>query len=214
MAERSIARLRREYARAALTESDVAADPLEQFRKWFDEALHADVTDVNAMALATATPQGVPSVRMVLLKGFDARGFVFFTNYESRKGTEIAANPRAALLFYWPDLERQVRVEGVLERVSAEESLEYFRSRPRESQISASISRQSSAVKHRHDLDEAYRQFDEHYHNVEIPLPSFWGGYRLRPAVLEFWQGRPSRLHDRIRYRQEGASWLIERLAP
>ena len=171
--------------------------------------------DVNAMTLATATPDGVPSARIVLLKEFDEHGFVFYSNYESQKGRELAANPRAALVFYWPDLERQVRISGRVEQVSREESERYFRSRPFGSRIGALASRQSERLTERDELEERVRRLTLQYKGDEVPLPSAWGGYRLVPATLEFWQGRPSRLHDRLRYtRAADGTWMVERLSP
>jgi len=214
MLDPTIAKLRIKYARAALTEAKVARDPLRQFRSWFDDVVRAELPEANAMALATASPEGIPSVRMVLLKGFDDRGFVFFTNYESRKAGEIERNPRGALLFYWPGIERQVRVEGMLARVTEEESREYFFSRPRESRLGAWASRQSSVLDGREALEAAYERLRREYEGKDIPLPPFWGGYRLSPSSLEFWQRRPNRLHDRIRYRRSRKTWIIERLSP
>jgi pyridoxamine 5'-phosphate oxidase len=210
----SIADLRREYTLGGLLEADADPDPFAQFAAWFRDAMDADVIETNAMTLATATPDGAPSARIVLLKGFDAQGFVFFTNYESRKGSELAANPRAALLFYWAQLTRQVRVEGQLAKVSQAESDAYFQSRSPLSRLGAWASRQSQVIPSRATLDERLAELTEQYGD-KIPLPPFWGGYRLVPRVLEFWQGRPNRLHDRLRYtRQPDESWLIERLSP
>jgi pyridoxamine 5'-phosphate oxidase len=195
-----------------LDESDVDPDPLRQFAAWFDDAGAAGVRAPEAMALATATADGRPSVRMVLLKGFDERGFVFFTGYESRKGAELAANPRAALLFYWDPLGRQVRIEGPVERVSAEESDAYFGSRPRGAQISASVSPQSRVVESRSSLEALAAELDTR--GGELPRPAAWGGFRLAPETYELWQHRANRLHDRLRYSRSGAGWKIERLAP
>jgi pyridoxamine 5'-phosphate oxidase len=178
------------------------------------EAQAADVREPEAAALATASADGVPSVRMVLVKSFDERGFVFFSHYDSRKGREITANPRAALLFHWDPLGRQVRIEGSVGRTSAEESAAYIRSRPRSSQLSALASRQSQTVEGREDLERRVRDLERRYADRELPMPGSWGGFRLAPETLEFWQQRPDRLHDRLRYRREGDRWLIERLAP
>jgi pyridoxamine 5'-phosphate oxidase len=209
-----IARLRREYARAGLRESDAEEDPVEQFRRWFDEALAADLHEPNAMTLATATPDGRPSARVVLLKGFDERGFVFYTNYEGRKAVELESNPRAALVFYWGELERQVRVEGTVSRVSVEESDEYFASRPRGSRLGAWASEQSRVVDGRRTLEQKLHSLQAEYENREVPRPPFWGGYRVEPEAIEFWQGREDRLHDRLVYRREDGAWRIERLQP
>jgi len=197
-----------------LLESSVAADPLEQFRRWFADAEEADVRAPHAMALATAGSEGVPSVRMVLLKGADAEGFVFFTGYGSRKGGELDANPRAALLFYWDPLGRQVRVEGTVERVGAEESDVYFATRPRGAQLAAAASRQGRVLATRAELDAAVVELERTHADGDVPRPEHWGGYRLRPEVYEFWQHRESRLHDRLRYRRHADDWLLERLAP
>lgn len=211
----SIADLRKEYTRLGLNEADAATDPFTQFRAWFDAALQANLPEPNAMTLATATPDGVPSARVVLLKGVDERGFVFFTNYESRKGNELAANPHAALVFYWPELERQVRIEGDVERVSAEESDAYFQSRPFGSRIGAWASAQSRPIEGRAWLEQRVAELEARYADGDIPRPPYWGGYRVIPRAVEFWQGRPSRLHDRLRYtRQDDGSWRIERLSP
>jgi pyridoxamine 5'-phosphate oxidase len=210
-----VARLRKEYTRAGLKESNAEPDPIEQFRKWFDEALAADLREPNAMTLATATPDGRPSARILLLKGFDERGFVFYTNYEGRKSWELETNPYAALVFYWGELERQVRIEGHVSRVSEEESDAYFEGRPRGSQLGAWVSEQSRPVRDRGALEERLRELEAEYEGRDVPRPPFWGGYRVEPEVIEFWQGRENRLHDRLRYRRsESGGWRRERLQP
>ena len=210
----TLAELRNEYARGSLDEKHVEADPIRQFQLWFQQALDAKVPEPNAMTLATVDEQGQPSARIVLVKGADERGFVFFTNYESRKGQDLAINPRASLLFYWIELERQVRIEGTVEKTSAEESDAYFASRPVGSRIGAWASEQSREIASRTMLEEREKAFAERF-GANPPRPPQWGGYRLVPARVEFWQGRPSRLHDRILYtRQADASWRISRLSP
>jgi pyridoxamine 5'-phosphate oxidase len=215
MTSPSVADLRREYARARLDESDVSHDPMVEFARWFAEAQEARVLEPNAMTLATADADGAPAARIVLLKGFDERGLVFFTDYRSRKGAELEANPRAALVFYWGELERQIRISGRVIRTSAEESETYFRSRPLGSRLGAWVSHQSRVIPSREVLEQDLRDVEARFGDGEVPLPEHWGGYRLEPATVEFWQGRPSRLHDRIRYRrQPSGRWLIERLSP
>ena len=210
-----VARLRKEYTRAGLKESDAASDPIEQFRSWFDEVLAADLHEPNAMTLATATPEGRPSARVVLLKGFDERGFVFYTSYVGRKSEELETNPNCALVFYWGELERQVRVEGRASRVSEEESDEYFGSRPRGSRLGAWASEQSRPVEGRGALEERLRGLEAEYEGREVPRPPFWGGYQVEPEVIEFWQGRENRLHDRLVYRRsDNGEWGRERLQP
>jgi pyridoxamine 5'-phosphate oxidase len=209
-----VARLRREYARAGLRESDAEVDPVEQFRRWFDEALAADLHEPNAMTLATATPDGRPSARVVLLKGFDERGFVFYTNYEGRKARELEVNPYCALVFYWGELERQVRVEGRVSRVPDGESDAYFEGRPRGSQLGAWVSEQSRPVRDRGALEDRLRELEAEYEGREVPRPPFWGGYRVEPETIEFWQGRENRLHDRLIYRRSDGLWSRERLQP
>jgi pyridoxamine 5'-phosphate oxidase len=210
-----IANIREEYRREPLFEADMDADPIRQFATWFQEALTANLPDANAMTLATATPDGQPSARMVLLKAFDSSGFTFHTNYEGRKGRELTANPRAALLFFWPQFHRQVRIEGTVERVSESESDEYFRSRPLGSRLGAWASRQSEVIPGRDALEERVREITRRFAEGEVPRPPFWGGFRVHPLTMEFWQGRPDRLHDRLRYRRVPSdNWLLERLAP
>jgi pyridoxamine 5'-phosphate oxidase len=210
-----LAGLRHEYDAHGLRRADLHSDPFEQFRAWFAAAIAADIRDVNAMSLATATPDGKPSVRIVLLKGIDDRGFSFFTNYDSQKGHDLAANPRAALAFYWVKLERQVRVSGVVERTSREDSAAYFHSRPAGARIGAWVSKQSEVIDSRQILDARLEEMKERFEDGEVPLPPHWGGYRVKPEQIEFWQGRPNRLHDRFRYslRADG-TWQIDRLAP
>ncbi len=210
----TIADLRREYASRALGEDQADADPIRQFTTWFDEAASAQILDVNAMTLATTTPDGDPDARIVLLKGFDDDGFVFFTNYESAKGRELAAHPRACLLFFWVELERQVRITGAVTKVSRSESEEYFHSRPFESQVGAWASAQSTTVSDRAVLESRYAELTEQYAGQSVPLPAFWGGYRVAPEKVEFWQGRPSRLHDRLLYTRGSDGWTRSRLAP
>ena len=197
-----------------LTENIVDKDPFTQFSLWFNELLKSNVIEPNAMILATASAEGVPSARTVLLKKFDETGFVFFTNYESHKAKDLAANPNAEILFMWLELERQVRIRGKVEKVSSDESEEYFHSRPTNSQIGAWASNQSSVIPGREFLEEKFKETAEKYKDGKIPLPSFWGGFRLIPDEFEFWQGRESRLHDRISYRRKGNAWKIVRLSP
>jgi len=206
--------MRREYAREGLAEADVDADPVVQFGRWFEQAEQGGLLEPHAMTLATATPDGRPSARMVLLRGFDQRGFCFYTNYQSRKGDELAANPRAALVFWWDKLERQVRIEGRVERTSRAESEAYFSSRPPGSQLSAAASPQSRVIDGRATLERRVTELATGQRDGQVPLPEIWGGYRLAHEVVEFWQGRPNRLHDRLRYRRAGSGWKLERLAP
>ncbi|AUL48234.1 pyridoxamine 5'-phosphate oxidase [Bordetella trematum] len=209
----SVSDLRQSYEKGVLLESEAARSPLDQFSRWFDEAVAAKVPEPNAMTLATVDATGQPSARIVLIKGYDERGFTFFTNYESRKGQDLLANPRAALLFFWQPLERQIRIEGVVERVAAAESDAYFASRPVGSRIGAWTSQQSQPVT-REALEAREREFKARFGD-DPPRPEHWGGYRLVPSTLEFWQGRPSRLHDRLRYRADGKQgWILDRLSP
>jgi pyridoxamine 5'-phosphate oxidase len=202
------------YSTKGLKESDAASDPIEQFRRWYeDPAVKEGMFEPTAVALSTVSA-GRPKSRMVLLKGYDARGFVFYTNYRSAKGAEIARRPQAALLFYWPELGRQVRIEGRVAKVSAPESDAYFASRPRGSQIGAWASDQSSTIASREVLEARMRDLESRFAGGPVPRPSHWGGYRLTPGIFEFWQGRPNRLHDRLRYRRKGRGWVRERLAP
>jgi pyridoxamine 5'-phosphate oxidase len=211
----ALADMRKDYGLAGLLEKDLAKNPFRQFEKWFEEAEAAKITEPNAMTLATVGRDGRPAARTVLLKGCDGRGFVFYSNYESRKGRELDANARATLLFPWVAMERQVMVEGPVARVSREESEAYFLSRPRASQLAAWASPQSTVVAGRVVLEESYRVIEKKYEGRTVPLPPNWGGFRLAPETVEFWQGRRSRLHDRLRYRREpGGDWVVERLAP
>jgi pyridoxamine 5'-phosphate oxidase len=209
------AELRQRHYLEGLREEDVDADPFREFRRWYDGALAAGLTLPDAMTLATATPDGIPSARMVLLKGFDERGFQFFTDYTGRKGNELAVNPRAALVFFWAELDRQVRIEGTVERLSAPESDAYFRTRPLGSRISAWASPQSQVVAGRQELERRVQDILNEYPYGNVPRPPHWGGFRVVPSAIEFWQGRPDRLHDRLRYqRQPDGGWRLQRLAP
>jgi pyridoxamine 5'-phosphate oxidase len=216
MAEpKSIAEFRREYTLTGLRRADLDADPIAQFSKWFQQAVLAEVPEPNAMTLATADKSGQPSSRIVLLKNVDARGFTFYTNYDSRKGIELIENPQAALTLFWPQLERQVCLAGTVEKVSRAESEQYFNSRPKGSRLAAWVSSQSEAIVNRAVLEEKLAELSAEHPDEIVPLPPYWGGFCVAPTRIEFWQGRPNRLHDRFRYlRQPDQSWLIERLSP
>jgi len=210
-----LAELRTDYSRSELSKASVDPDPFRQFQRWLHEAIEAELPEPNAMTLATVKADGGPTARVVLLKDLDATGFVFFTNYLSDKGRQLAANPQAALVFLWLELERQVRIEGGISLVTGEEAEAYFRTRPRNSQLGALASHQSRVVESRRLLEQRFEELGRQYAGRDIPMPVQWGGYRLVPAMLEFWQGRPSRLHDRLRYRlQPDDGWLLERLEP
>ena len=208
------ASLRREYTLFGLNEADMASDPIAQFHEWFEKVVEANLHEPNAVILATATGSGRPSARTVLLKGYDERGFVFYTNYEGRKARELEANPACALLFYWGELERQVRIEGRANRLPGEESDAYFASRPRGSRLGAWASEQSRPVEDRGVLEERVRELEAEYEGREVPRPPFWGGYRVEHEIVEFWQGRENRLHDRLVYRRNAGGWEMERLQP
>ena len=211
----SISDLRKEYSTQSLLESDVAAHPVTQFSEWWQQAINSNIDEVNAMTLATATCDGLPSARIVLLKGFNKNGFIFFTNYKSYKAMQLEENPKACIVFFWKELERQVRVVGLVKKLSLEENDIYFNSRPKYSRIGALASPQSQVIKNRAWIDEAFLKLAEEYKDKDPQRPEHWGGYIIKPIIMEFWQGRPSRLHDRIQYSLEGNDkWKIERLAP
>ena len=210
-----IAGLRKSYSQKSLSEDDIARDPLKQFDKWWQEALASTIDEVNAMTLATASADGIPSARVVLLKGFSQEGFVFFTNYDSYKGKQLMENPKACLVFFWKELERQVRITGVVQKISESESDNYFQSRPFTSQLGASVSPQSAIIESREWLEKKYHDLEKKIGNTAVRRPENWGGYIVKPVIIEFWQGRPSRLHDRIEYSlQENGEWNAVRLAP
>lgn len=209
-----IEQIRRDFVKEELNESTIAENPIQQFAAWFEQALSADLLDSNAMTLSTVNKEGVPSSRIVLLKGVDEQGFRFYTNYKSRKGTELAENPHAALCFYWAALERQVRIEGKVQKLSRDQSEVYFHKRPRLSQLGAWASQQSSEVASRQELESQFEEVKERFEGEEVPLPDFWGGYRLLPDRIEFWQGRRGRLHDRICYKRKSDDWEVFRLSP
>ena len=210
----NIADIRKDYKMQTLLETDVAADPIVQFDKWWDDAIKSQLDEVNAMTLATADANAVPAARIVLLKGYDKNGFVFFTNYQSNKGNQMAQNPHVCLIFFWAALERQVRINGTVEKISAAESDAYFLSRPAGSRIGAWASPQSTVIAKREVIEDRSKQFEEQFSDGNIPRPPHWGGYIVKPGQIEFWQGRPSRLHDRIQYSLHNGNWSIERLAP
>ena len=210
-----IAEIRTEYSHKTLVESEVDRDAIKQFNIWWQDAIEAKVPEVNAMTVATASVDGMPSARTMLLKGFSENGFVFFTNYNSYKGQQLAENPKACLVFFWKELQRQIRITGLIEKTSSEENDAYFQSRPKASQIGAIISPQSEVIEDRKWLDDRYKEITEQFEKKPIRRPEHWGGFLLRPVIIEFWQGRPGRLHDRIQYTILGdGSWKMERLAP
>ncbi len=214
MSDSPLQKIRLDYARASLDVADVSADPIAQLTRWMNEAIAADVPEPTAMTLATASKDGVPSARIVLCKGIDGSGLTFFTNYESHKGRELLANPRGALVFFWKELERQVRITGTTERVSRDESEAYYRTRPMGNRIGAWASAQSEPVASRAELESRFAKTEARYAAADPPLPDFWGGYRLRPDMIELWQGRQSRLHDRLQYTRNGQTWTLTRLCP
>ncbi len=206
--------LRRNYKLKSLDQKDVLENPFEQFSVWFEEAMHSKLPEPNALILATATKEGIPSVRALLLKGFDEKGFIFYTNYESRKGKELAENKNASILFFWPEIERQIRLEGTVEKISKIESKRYFDTRPYKSRIGAWASNQSEVIGSRFVIVKKFLKYFIKFHSKEIPLPPYWGGFILIPDTFEFWQGRANRLHDRVRYKLADGKWKIERLSP
>jgi pyridoxamine 5'-phosphate oxidase len=211
----SIADIRKNYTQQSLSENDAEVNPIQQFSKWWDEAVASDIDEVNAMTLATASSDGIPSARIVLLKEYDVNGFTFFTNYNSFKGQQLAENPKACLVFFWKELERQVRITGLIEKISSAASDEYFNSRPQGSQVGAIASPQSQVIENREWLDNHYSKLEKELHDKKLQRPPHWGGYIVKPVIIEFWQGRPSRLHDRLQYTlEENGAWKIERLAP
>lgn len=212
---KNIAAIRSDYAKKKLSEKKITADPMKQFAKWWKQAVASGIEEVNAMTLATASSDGFPSARIVLLKGVEENGFIFFTNYNSYKGQQLAENPKACLVFFWKELERQVRITGLIEKIAAADSEAYFYSRPEGSQIGAIVSPQSQTIDNREWLEEHYKQIKKQSKETKIVRPDHWGGYILKPVIIEFWQGRPSRLHDRIQYTlEDNGNWKIERLAP
>ena len=210
----AIADLRREYAVETLLEKDVESHPVDQFTKWWNQAVKAEIDEVNAMVVATASADGMPAARVILLKDYSHEGFVFFTNYNSYKGMHLAENPKACLVFFWKELERQVRITGLVSKIAEASSDEYYLSRPRGSQLGAWASPQSTVIPGREWLDQHYSEISDSYDGKELSRPPHWGGFLVKPVIIEFWQGRPSRLHDRIQYSLENGEWKIERLAP
>jgi pyridoxamine 5'-phosphate oxidase len=210
-----IADLRKEYSSRSLSETDIEPNPLIQFQNWWTEAINSQIDEVNAMTVATASSDGMPAARIMLLKGFDKNGFVFFTNYKSYKAMHLDENPKACLVFFWKELERQVRITGLINKIDDKDSDEYFLSRPLGSQVGAWTSPQSQVIESREWLENRYLQLTEQFKHQELKRPAYWGGYQLTPIIIEFWQGRPSRLHDRIQYSiMEDGNWKIERLSP